>query len=257
MSIFLKTSVLVIGAGGAGMYAAIAANRSGASVLLVDKSIIGRSGATIMAQMTAAAALGEEEPDDWRYHFRDTVEAGRGLVNEPLAKVLCSCAPARFREMDAWKIGWSRSGKKINQVHAPGHDRKRCAYVDFLNTGPAVARTLRSKISKMSEIVRTSDLAIVDVTVERGRVTGAIGFHLESGMPVVILAKAVIIATGGLTKLFSRNSESTNMCGDGYALALRAGARLVDMEFVQFFPIGHLAPRMIGMDTIMWDPFRY
>ena len=82
-------------------------------------------------------------------------------------------------------------------------------------------------------------------------------WHAESGAPVVISAKATIVATGGLTRLYRRNSASTNMGGDGYALCLRAGAPLIDMEFVQFFPIGHLAPRLIGMDPIMWDPFRY
>ena len=86
---------------------------------------------------------------------------------------------------------------------------------------------------------------------------GAVGFSMTDGRPVAIAAKTVIIATGGLTRLYARNSASSNMNGDGYALALRAGGECVDMEFVQFFPIGHLAPRLIGMDPIMWDPFRY
>jgi succinate dehydrogenase/fumarate reductase flavoprotein subunit len=88
-------------------------------------------------------------------------------------------------------------------------------------------------------------------------VCGAVALHLGSGAPVVVSAKVTIVATGGLTRLYRRNSASTNMGGDGYALALRAGAPLTDMEFVQFFPIGHLAPRLVGMDPIMWDPFRY
>jgi succinate dehydrogenase/fumarate reductase flavoprotein subunit len=88
-------------------------------------------------------------------------------------------------------------------------------------------------------------------------VTGAVAWHVGSGAPVVISAKATIVATGGLTRLYRRNSGSANMGGDGYAICLRAGAPLIDMEFVQFFPIGHLAPRLIGMDPIMWDPFRY
>jgi succinate dehydrogenase / fumarate reductase flavoprotein subunit len=93
--------------------------------------------------------------------------------------------------------------------------------------------------------------------VSDGEVTGAVGYHLGSGAPVTIAAKATVLATGGLTRLYRRNSASTNMGGDGYALALRAGCSLIDMEFVQFFPIGHLAPRLVGMDPIMWDPFRY
>jgi succinate dehydrogenase/fumarate reductase flavoprotein subunit len=98
---------------------------------------------------------------------------------------------------------------------------------------------------------------IVDLVCEGGDVAGAVALHLASGAAVTIAAKATILATGGLTRLYRRNSASANMGGDGYALALRAGTPLVDMEFVQFFPIGHLAPRLIGMDPIMWDPFRY
>jgi succinate dehydrogenase/fumarate reductase flavoprotein subunit len=98
---------------------------------------------------------------------------------------------------------------------------------------------------------------ITDISLHDGQAVGAEGWHLVSGESVSLRAKAVIIATGGLTRLYARNSASSNMGGDGFALALRAGAELADMEFVQFFPIGHLAPRMIGMDPIMWDPFRY
>ena len=253
----LETDVLIVGAGGAGMYAAISAARAGARVILLDKSLVGRSGATVMAQMTVAASVGEEEPDDWRFHLKDTIAAGRGLVNENLARLLCENAPARIREMEDWKVGWARKGNHLTQVHAPGHDRKRCVYVDFLNTGPAVSKTLRTQVNHHDGIRRISDLIVTDLLVEDGRALGAAALHLESGQPVGIAAKATIIATGGLTKLYWRNSASANMGGDGYALALRAGAELIDMEFVQFFPIGHLAPRLIGMDPIMWDPFRY
>ena len=253
----LHTDVLIIGAGGAGMSAAIAAAGQGADVLLLDKSLVGRSGATVMAQMTVAAAIGQEEADDWSFHFDDTVAAGRGLVHEPLARLLCREAPNRILEMDRWKVGWARKDGRIVQVHAPGHDRKRCVYVDFLNTGPAVSRTLRAQVNRLDHVRRISDLIVTDLVVDNGRAVGAVALDLASGRAVTLAAKAIIIATGGLTKLFSRNSASANMGGDGYALALRAGAALVDMEFVQFFPIGHLAPRLIGMDPIMWDPFRY
>ncbi len=257
MATELAADVLIIGAGGAGMYAALSAARAGASVILLDKSLIGRSGATVMAQMTVAVAIGHQEPDDWRYHLRDTIAAGRGLTNEPLARVLCENGPTRILEMEEWKVGWARSGNHIAQVHAPGHDRPRCVYADFLNTGPAVSRTLRAQLARTEGIRRIADLIVSDLVVADGRVVGAVGLAMESGHAVTISAKATIIATGGLTKLYARNSASANMGGDGYALALRAGAELVDMEFVQFFPIGHLAPRLIGMDPIMWDPFRY
>ena len=257
---FLQTDVLVIGAGGAGMYAAITAAETGVSILLLDKSVVGRSGATIMAQMTVAAAIGEPEQDHWRFHLADTITAGRGLVDEPLARILCQSAPDRIRQMDDWGVGWARDrerGNRITQAHAPGHDRNRCVYVDFLNTGPATARTLRNKTRQYNNIRRLSDLMVIDLVVQDGRALGAVALHLETGQAVTIAAGATVIATGGLTGLYHRNSASANMGGDGFAMALRAGAELIDMEFVQFFPIGHLAPRLIGMDPIMWDPFRY
>jgi succinate dehydrogenase/fumarate reductase flavoprotein subunit len=255
--IHLETDVLVVGAGGAGMYAAIAAAREGADVILADKSMISRGGATIMAQMTTAAALGDQEPDSWEKHLEDTLEAGRGLCNEELAAILCREAIDRIREMDDWKVGWARKGGKITGVMAPGHSVPRCVYVDFLNTGPAVAKCLRTQVVKADTVMRVSGLAINDVVVDDGVVTGAVGWNLEDEEPVTIAANAVIIAAGGLTRLYQRNSASVNMNGDGYAMALRAGAELIDMEFPQFFPIGHLAPRLVGMDPIMWDPFRY
>ena len=254
----LETDVLVVGAGGAGMYAAIAAAREGARVLLADKSMVGRGGATIMAQMTVAAAVGEQGPDDWTRHLADTLEAGRGLVDERLAALLCEGAVERIREMDEWKVGWARDANgRMCQVAAPGHGVARCVYVDFLNTGPAVAQTLRRQSARTPGVTRASGLAVTDLVTNDGVAAGAVGFSLEDGAPVAVAARAVVIATGGLTRLYRRNSASANMTGEGYALALRAGAELVDMEFPQFFPIGHLAPRLVGMDPIMWDPFRY
>jgi succinate dehydrogenase/fumarate reductase flavoprotein subunit len=253
----LQTDVLVIGSGAAGMYASIEAARAGCQVLLIDRSLIGRGGATVMAQMTVAVALGAEAPDHWSHHLHDTLTAGRGLCNEPLSRLLCEEGPACIKEMDSWGVGWARKNGKITSAFAPGHDRPRCVYVDFLNTGPAVSKTLRTVVHKTPGITRKGDLCVVDLIKIDGEVAGAVAWHAESGAPVVISAKATIVATGGLTRLYRRNSASTNMGGDGYALCLRAGAPLVDMEFVQFFPIGHLAPRLIGMDPIMWDPFRY
>ena len=253
----VETDVLIIGAGGAGMYAAIEAARAGGRVLLADRSLIGRGGATVMAQMTVAVALGEETPDHWTNHLHDTLAAGRGLCNESLARLLCEDGPDCIRAMDAWGVGWARRDGHIAQAMAPGHDRPRCAYVDFLNTGPAVSKTLRTVVNKNRGIRKAGDLLVIDLVRVDGEVAGAVALHLASGNAVTIAAKATIVATGGLTRLYRRNSASANMGGDGYALALRAGASLIDMEFVQFFPIGHLAPRLIGMDPIMWDPFRY
>lgn len=253
----LEADVLIIGAGGAGMYAAIEAARQGAErVLLLDRSLIGRGGATVMAQMTVAAAVGAG--DHWEHHLADTLTAARGLADPSLAALLCEAGAECILEMDEWRVGWARAGEGFAAVQAPGHDRARCVYVDFLNTGPAVSRTLRAQVQRVGPAIRRlGEVAVTDLVVQDGTVTGAAALHVASGEALTIAAPATIIATGGLTRLYARNSASANMSGDGYALALRAGATLVDMEFVQFFPIGHLAPRLIGMDPIMWDPFRY
>lgn len=254
----LETDVLIIGAGAAGMSAALAATQAGADVILADRSLIGRSGATVMAQMTVAAALGDETPDDPDAHYLDTMKAGRGLCDGQLAALVCEEGPAAIRQLNRWHVGWARHDDgRLRQAQAPGHDRPRCVYVDFLNTGPAVSKTLRGQVQRQPGVRRIGDLYVSDIVTNDGAASGAVGFSVSDGQTVSIAAKSVILATGGLTRLYARNSASANMGGDGYALALRAGAELLDMEFVQFFPIGHLAPRMIGMDPIMWDPFRY
>src|ERR671914_2519324 len=113
----LQADVLVVGSGAAGMCAAIAAARTGAGVLLVDRSLIGRGGATVMAQMTVAVAVGEEEPDHWEHHLADTLKAGRGLCDPALAQLLCEEGPACIREMDEWGIGWARRDGHLPPVH--------------------------------------------------------------------------------------------------------------------------------------------
>jgi succinate dehydrogenase / fumarate reductase flavoprotein subunit len=256
--IHLRTDVLVIGSGAAGMNAALSAADEGATVILADRSLIGRSGATIMAQMTVAVALGEEVADDWEHHLADTMAAGRGLCDANLAALVCRNGPDAIRQLDAWRVGWARKPDgTIRQTHAPGHDRPRCVYVDYLSTGPAVGKTLRGRVLRQDLVTRIGDLCVTDLVVTDGVASGAVGYSVADGRTVRITAGAVVLATGGVTRLYRRNSASANMGGDGHALALRAGAELMDMEFVQFFPIGHLAPRLVGMDPIMWDPFRY
>jgi succinate dehydrogenase/fumarate reductase flavoprotein subunit len=251
----LETDVLVIGAGGAGMYSALAAAAHGASVILADRSLIGRGGATVMAQMTVAGALGG---GDVGSHHADTLEAGRGLCDPELVELLCSDAADVIAQMEQWGAGWAREADGAYKfVNAPGHAVPRCVYVEFLATGVAVSRTLRTQLVRNERIRRIGELMVIDALVVNGICAGALALHLPTGQPVVLRARATVLATGGLTRIYARNSASANMGGDGYSLALRAGAELVDMEFVQFFPIGHLAPRLVGMDPIMWDAFRY
>src|SRR5882757_9143519 len=255
--ITLEGDVLVVGGGGAGMFAAVAAARNGARVLLLDKNVIGRGGASIMAQMTCASALGEAEPDNPQMHLDDTLSAGRGLCNENLAALLCEGSPKRIRELGEWKVNWARSDDgKINQVKAPGHSRKRCVYVDFLSTGAAICAALRNKTSRDAAIRRLSNVTITDIVVRDGEVAGAVGIDVPTSAPVKIKCNAVILCTGGMTKMFQRTTASNNLAGEGVGLALRSGARVIDIEFLQFYPNGHLAPRMVGLDPTTWEPTR-
>src|SRR4029434_862116 len=204
-----ETDVLVIGSGAAGMYAAIEAARSGCQVLLADRSLIGRGGATVMAQMTVAAALGSDTACHLSSHYSDTLAAGRGLCTEPLTQLLCEEGSECIRAMDDWGVGWARKDGRITQAMAPGHDRPRCVYVDFLNTGPAVSKTLRTAVNKSGGIRKAGELCIVDLLRNNGAIIGAAALHLGSGAPVILYAKATIVATGGLTRLYRRNSAST------------------------------------------------
>lgn len=251
------TDVLVIGAGAAGMYAAAEASRHGRHVTLLDKSKVGRGGATVMAQMTVAAALGHAEEDSWELHLDDTMASGRGLADEALATLLCRKAPARILESRDWGVRWAMAGDRFDQVHAPGHSRRRCCYVGSLQTGPGVVSGLRRRLARLG--IESFDTTLVAELVRDadGAVVGAAALDVTRGQVVSFWADAVILAGGGLTEMYARNSASVNMTGDAYALGLSAGARLVDIEMVQFFPIANLAPRVVGLDPIMWDPFRY
>ena len=225
----VETDVLVIGSGAAGMYAAIEAARRGAQdgvkVLLADRSLIGRGGATVMAQMTVAVALGEEVPDDPQYHYNDTIAAGRGLCDAELARL---CARKR-RTAFASSMPGASAGRAKKRHTSPR--RKRPA-----TTGRAAsmsissipgrrcrrrcARTWRATPQSAKPAICASSISWCATAKSPAPSPGIVG----SGAPVVIAAKATILATGGLTRLYRRNSASANMGGDGYALALRAGA---------------------------------
>lgn len=255
--IALQTDVLIVGGGAAGMFAALYAARFGAQVILLDKNVVGRGGATIMAQMTCASALGEAEPDSPEWHLKDTLEAGRGLCNEKLAALLCEDSPERIRELAGWNVDWARQDNgKINQMKAPGHSRKRCVYVDFLCTGVAICAALRLQTSNDSAIRVFNNVCLTDAIISDGEIVGAIGFDVATSEPVTIRANAVILCSGGMMKMFRRTNAPNNNSGDGLGIALRAGAQIVDIEFLQFYPNGHLAPRMIGLDPTTWEPTR-
>jgi succinate dehydrogenase/fumarate reductase flavoprotein subunit len=257
-AIHRDADVLVIGAGGAGLMAAHAAASAGASVIIADKSLIGRGGATIMAQMTTAVALGAAEPDSPEIHAQDTLNGSRGLADPAIIDAICGRGPELIREVEGYGVNWARvADGSYSQVFAPGHSRKRCVYVDVLRTGDAVSRAMRAVVSRNAQITRLPNVMLTRIAKEGERAIGALGFTIEGLAPVAISAETVIVATGGTTAVYARNSASVNMTGDGFVLAAQAGAALRDLEMVQFFPIGHLYPPLVHLDPIMWDPFRY
>ena len=257
-SMNVETDVLVIGSGAAGMYAAIEAARSGAKVLLADRSLIGRGGATVMAQMTVAAALGEEVPDDPSHHYETRSPPAAACATKSCRGFCARTRPNAFASStNGASAGRARMATSPRPPRRAMIGRAASTSISSIPARRCRRRCARSWRATERTSARPAISASSISSRARAKSTGAVGWHLSSGAPVTIAAKATVLATGGLTRLFRRNSASVNMGGDGYALALRAGASLIDMEFVQFFPIGHLAPRLVGMDPIMWDPFRY
>ena len=189
--------------------------------------------------------------------FQGHARGGRGLCDEKLAALLCEGSPQRVRELAGWNVDWARQDNgAINQVKAPGHSRKRCVYVDFLCTGVAICAALRIQTSRDSAIRVFNNVCLTDVVTRDGEVVGAVGFDVTTSEPVTIRANAVILCSGGMMKMFQRTTAPNNCSGDGLGIALRAGARVIDIEFLQFYPNGHLAPRMVGLDPTTWEPTR-
>ena len=233
--------VLVIGAGGAGLRACIEASAQGVSVGLVCKSLLGKAH-TVMAEGGMAASLrNADSRDNWEIHFRDTIRGGKHLNNWRMVEIFCKEAPERVAELEEWGALFDRTKEGlIAQRNFGGHRYPRLAHVGD-RTGLELIRTLQNHgIHQGMEIYM--ECCIVDLILEDGKVTGAFGFWRESGNFIVFRAKSVILATGGLGKVYRVTSNSWEGTGDGHALAYRAGAELIDMEFVQFHPTGMVWP---------------
>ncbi len=233
--------VLVIGAGGAGMRAAIEASANGAKTALVCKSLLGKAH-TVMAEGGIAAALGNVyEQDNWQVHFRDTMRGGKMLNNWRMAQIHAQEAPDRVRELEAWGALFDRTPDgRILQRDFGGHRYARLAHVGD-RTGLEMIRTLQQHAVHRGIDVHM-ECTITRLLKDGDRISGAFGYWRETGQFVVFRAKAIVIATGGLCKLWSINSNSWEGTGDGHALAAEAGADMIDMEFVQFHPTGMVWP---------------
>lgn len=235
--------VVVIGAGGAGLRAAIAAHEAGARTAVVCKSLLGKAH-TVMAEGGAAAALGNRWPEDnWQVHFRDTMRGGKMLNNWRMAQLHAQEAPERVLELEDWGALFDRTEDGlISQRDFGGHKYARLAHVGD-RTGLELIRTLQQRTVQLGIDVYM-ECTVTEILKDGGdgRVAGAFGYWRETGRFITFDAPSVILATGGIGKSYKVTSNSWEYTGDGHALALRAGARLINMEFVQFHPTGMVWP---------------
>ncbi len=233
--------VLVVGAGGAGLRAAIEALAQGASVGVVCKSLLGKAH-TVMAEGGIAAAMANvDRGDDWRTHFRDTMKGGKFLNNWRMAQIHAQESPDRVRELEQWGALFDRTADgDILQRAFGGHSFKRLCHVGD-RTGLEMIRTLQDRGVQMGFHVYM-ECAVTRLLKDGDRIAGAVAYWREQGRFVVFRAKSVVLATGGIGKAWRITSNSWEYTGDGMALAYDAGAELLDMEFVQFHPTGMVWP---------------
>src|SRR5947209_5462022 len=244
----LGYDVVVIGAGGSGLRAAIEARLAGKKTAVISKSLFGKAH-TVMAEGGAAAAMGNVNPkDNWKVHFRDTMRGGKFLNNWRMAELHAQEAPDRVWELEAWGALFDRTPDgKISQRNFGGHEYPRLAHVGD-RTGLEMIRTLQQKVVALQQedarehgdpeaIIKIfAETTITRLVTDGGRIAGAFGYLRDTGAFVLFEAPAVILATGGIGKTFKYSSNSWEYTGDGHALALLAGATLLNMEFVQFHP---------------------
>ncbi len=233
--------VLVLGSGGSGLRAAIAAAEAGAKTGLVCKSLLGKAH-TVMAEGGLAAALGNVAPEDsWSTHFQDTMFGGKYLNNWRMAELHAKEAPDRARELEHWGAVFDRTPERVMSQRAfGGHTYKRLVHIGD-RTGLELIRTLQDK-TVHADVEIFMETTITQLIKDGDRVVGCFGYRRPSGEQITFSAKALVLATGGGGRIYKITSNSQDCTGDGYALAYEAGAEMVDMEFVQFHPTGMVFP---------------
>jgi len=255
----LSYDVVVIGAGGSGLRAAIEARARGKKTAIISKSLFGKAH-TVMAEGGAAAAMGNVNPNDnWQVHFRDTIRGGKFLNNPRMAELHAKEAPDRVWELEAWGALFDRTPDgKISQRNFGGHEYPRLAHVGD-RTGLEMIRTLQQRVVALQQAdsyefgdPEAMIRVYAETTITRlvkdpsGRIAGAFGYIRDTGRFVLFEAPTVILATGGIGRTFKVTSNSWEYSGDGHALALLAGASLLNMEFVQFHPTGMVWPLSVA-----------
>ena len=233
--------VVIIGAGGAGLRAAIEASNSGVSVAMICKSMLGKAH-TVMAEGGAAAALGNKDPrDNWQTHFRDTMKGGKYLNDWRMAKIHAQQAPDRIRELETWGAVFDRTPKGLtNQRNFGGHTYPRLAHIGDA-TGLELIRTLQEKGVHMGMDI-FMEFTVRKLFKTEGKISGCFAYDRNDGSLHVFKAKTIVMATGGATRCWAVCSGSWEYTGEGYALAYWAGAEMGDMEFIQFHPTGMIWP---------------
>jgi succinate dehydrogenase / fumarate reductase flavoprotein subunit len=233
--------VLVVGAGGAGLRAAIEAAGAGVSVGLICKSLLGKAH-TVMAEGGMAAAMANnDDRDNWKVHFADTMRGGQYVNNWRMAEIHAQEAPDRVRELEGWGAVFDRTPDgRINQRNFGGHRYPRLAHVGD-RTGLELIRTLQDHTVYLGVTVHM-EFTVISLLLDGGRAAGVVAYDRERGRFHVLSAKAVVLATGGAGRAYRITSNSWEGTGDGHALAFRAGAELIDMEFIQFHPTGMVWP---------------
>jgi succinate dehydrogenase / fumarate reductase, flavoprotein subunit len=233
--------VLVIGAGGAGLRAAIEAANARVSVGLICKSLLGKAH-TVMAEGGMAAALAHnDDRDSWRVHFADTMRGGQYVNNWRMAELHAKEAPDRVRELEGWGAVFDRTADgRINQRNFGGHRYPRLAHVGD-RTGLELIRTLQDHAVYLGMTVHMEH-TVIELLLDGGRAAGVLAYDRERGRFHVFAARAIVLATGGIGRAYKITSNSWEGTGDGHALAYRAGAELIDMEFIQFHPTGMVWP---------------
>ena len=233
--------VLVVGAGGAGLRAAIEASAGGARVGLLCKSLLGKAH-TVMAEGGIAAALANvDDRDSWKVHFADTMRGGQYVNNWRMAEIHAKEAPDRVRELEAWGAVFDRTPDgRINQRNFGGHRYPRLAHVGD-RTGLELIRTLQDHTTYLGVTVHMEH-TVIELILDGGRAAAVLAYDRERGRFHVFTAKAIVMATGGAGRAYKITSNSWEGTGDGHALAYRAGAELIDMEFIQFHPTGMVWP---------------
>jgi succinate dehydrogenase / fumarate reductase, flavoprotein subunit len=251
----LSYDVVVVGAGGSGLRAAIEARLQGKKTAIISKSLFGKAH-TVMAEGGCAASMGNANPhDNWQVHYRDTMRGGKFLNNWRMAELHAQEAPDRVWELEAWGAVFDRTKDgKISQRNFGGHEYPRLAHVGD-RTGLEIIRTLQQKVVAMQQqdaielgdpeamIKVYAETTVTDLMLDdAGRIAGAFGYFRDTGRFVLFETPAVVLATGGIGKTYRVTSNSWEYTGDGHALALRAGAKLLNMEFVQLHPTGMVWP---------------